>query len=99
LKSALEERQKEIEIHKDILKAQIKNASEEKSSAKAELRERTNKIEKLKRKYEISITKFAAEEGDQTHSQAYYVIKAAQVREEYKDYYSEEKNCKEQEMI
>jgi UDP-glucose:O-linked fucose beta-1,3-glucosyltransferase len=79
---ALEERSKEVDIHKDMLRIQIKNAEEERHSATTELRDRTSKVEKLKRRYEILMTQFAPEEGEEDHSQAYYVIKAAQKREE-----------------
>jgi coiled-coil domain-containing protein 39 len=78
----LEERSKEVDIHKDILRVQLKNAEEERHSASTELRDRTGKVEKLKRRYEILMTQFATEDGDEDHSQAYYVIKAAQKREE-----------------
>jgi coiled-coil domain-containing protein 39 len=81
LQLALEERTKEIEIHNDMLRVQLKNAEEERHSANAELRDRIGKVEKLRRRYEILMTQFAPEEGEEEHSQAYYVIKAAQERE------------------
>lgn len=40
------------------------------------------KVEKLKKRYEILMTQFAPEDDQEDHSQAYYVIKAAQRREE-----------------
>lgn len=92
---ALEERGKEIGIHKEMLRVQIKNAEEERYSACAELRDRVGKVEKLKRRYEILMSQFAPSSGDEAgassgveegadgdHSQAYYVIRAAQQREE-----------------
>ncbi|KAL5037279.1 hypothetical protein BDV3_006797 [Batrachochytrium dendrobatidis] len=82
LQLALEERGKEIDIHKDMLCIQIKNAEEERHSAAAELRERVGKVEKLKKRFEILVTQFAPEEDQEDHSQAFYVIKAAQEREE-----------------
>ncbi|KAJ3349807.1 Coiled-coil domain-containing protein 39 [Kappamyces sp. JEL0680] len=82
LNLALEERSKEIHIHKDMLRVQIKNAEDERHSATTELRDRVGKVEKLKRRYEILMTQFAPEDGEEDHSQAYYVIKAAQKREE-----------------
>ncbi len=82
LNLALEERTKEIDIHKDMLRVQIKNAEEERHSATTELRDRVGKVEKLKRRYEILMTQFAPEDGEEDHSQAFYVIKAAQKREE-----------------
>ncbi|KAJ1334667.1 hypothetical protein BSLG_007822 [Batrachochytrium salamandrivorans] len=82
LQLALEERSKEIEIHKDMLRLQIKNAEEERHSAAGELRERVGKVERLKKHFEIIMTQFSPEEGQEDHSQAYYVIRAAQQREE-----------------
>jgi UDP-glucose:O-linked fucose beta-1,3-glucosyltransferase len=82
LQLALEARTKEIEIHKDILRIQIKGLDEERHSASSELRNRLSKIDKLKKRYEILITQFAPEEGEEQVSQTYYVIKAAQKREE-----------------
>jgi UDP-glucose:O-linked fucose beta-1,3-glucosyltransferase len=79
LQLALEERTKEIEIHKEMLRAHIKTAEEERYSANAELRDRLNKIEKLKRKYEIIMTQLPSEEGNEERTQAYYIIKASQV--------------------
>ncbi|KAI9358333.1 hypothetical protein DFJ73DRAFT_957800 [Zopfochytrium polystomum] len=85
---ALEERTKEIAIHNDMLRLQVKNAEEERHSASAELREQLGKVDKLRRRYEILMTQFApAEDGGgeegagEEHSQAYYVIRAAQERE------------------
>lgn len=82
LNLALDERTKEIEIHKDMLRVQLKNAEEERHSATTELRDRVGKVEKLKRRYEILMTQFAPEDGEEDHSQAFFVIKAAQKREE-----------------
>jgi coiled-coil domain-containing protein 39 len=82
LELALQERNKEIDIHKDILRIHLKSAEEERHSAASELRERVGKVEKLKKRYEILMTQFAPEDDQEDHSQAYYVIKAAQRREE-----------------
>jgi UDP-glucose:O-linked fucose beta-1,3-glucosyltransferase len=79
---ALEERTKEIEIHKNMLRIQIKNAEDERHSAATELRDRTGKVDKLKGRYGILMTQFAPEDGEDEHTQAYYVIQAAQKREE-----------------
>lgn len=49
----------------------------------AELHERISKIDKLRKRYEIlSVSMAPPEEDGEEHSQAYYVIKAAQEREE-----------------
>lgn len=79
LQLALEERTKEIEIHKDMLKAHIKTTEEERYSAVAELRDRLSKVDKLKRKYEIIMTHLGSDDGEE-HTQAYFLIKASQVR-------------------
>ncbi|KAJ1562136.1 Coiled-coil domain-containing protein 39 [Cladochytrium tenue] len=85
LRLALEERAKEISLHNDMLRLQIKNAEDERHSAQAELRDRQARVDRLRRRYEILMTQFAAPEDaaeDATeHSQAYYVIRAAQQRE------------------
>ena len=85
LSLALEERNKEISIQKDILRVQLKNAEEERSSAAAELRDRIRKVENMKKRYEILIAQFNSvddEDGDEERSQAYYIIKASQRKEE-----------------
>lgn len=90
LRLALEERTKEMSIHKDMLKVQSKNAEEERQSACVELRDRVKKVETLKRRYELLMSQFdnTADEDDgmgnasDDHSQAYYVIRASQKREE-----------------
>ena len=82
LELALQERNKEIEIHKDILRVHLKSAEDERHSASAELRDRVTKVEKLKTKYEILMTQFTPEDDEEEHTQAYYVIKASQKREQ-----------------
>ena len=82
LELLLEERTKEIDIHRDILKFQMKAAEEERYNVYNELRDRVSKVEKLKRRYEILMSQFSSgETGEEDKSQAYYVVKAAQDRE------------------
>ncbi|ORX54759.1 hypothetical protein BCR36DRAFT_581646 [Piromyces finnis] len=80
LQYALEERNNEINVHREMLELQVKEAEDERHIANTEYHERLNKLDKLKKRYEILITHFPNDEEE--HSQAYYVIKAAQEREE-----------------
>ncbi len=74
---SMEERKSEISVHKDVLKAQYKTLNDEKHKLITDLRDRENKVEKLKARFEI-----VPRGDDEGHSQAYFVIKAAQKREE-----------------
>jgi len=60
-----------------MLELQVKEAEEERHAANTEYHERLNKLDKLKKRYEILVTHFPNDEEE--HSQAYYVIRAAQV--------------------
>lgn len=82
LETAMKERRHEIDIHTEMLTAQLKAGNEEKSQISLELHERIAKIDKLRKRYEILMVSMAPPEGEEEHSQAYYVIKAAQDKEE-----------------
>ncbi|GFO22705.1 coiled-coil domain-containing protein 39 [Plakobranchus ocellatus] len=82
LDTAMKERHQEINIHKEMLTAQVKATDEERQQISAELHERISKIDKLKKRYEILMVSMAPPEGEEEKSQAYYVIKAAQEKEE-----------------
>jgi len=85
LEMSMQEREKEISVHKDVLKAEFKAAEEERHKIAVELSERLNKVKNLKIKYEALVQKKQSSDGMEDindHSQAYYVIKAAQEREE-----------------
>jgi len=86
LETSMKERSREIAIHMDMLKAQAKAAEEEKQTISAELHERISKIDKLRKRYEILMVSMAPPEGEEEKSQAYYVIKAAQEKEELQRY-------------
>merc|ERR1719343_1337859 len=78
----MEEREKEIEVHTEVLKAQLRGAEDERHKAAIELAERKQKIYTLKSKYDNVANKVKKEDGEEQHSQAHYVIKAAQEKEE-----------------
>jgi chromosome segregation ATPase len=66
-----------------VLLAEQKAIEDERHRIAIELAERRNKVKNLRIKYESLVQKaHGSEDGETEHSQAYYVIKASQEREE-----------------
>ena len=90
LEMSMKEREEEIQVHKDILVSELKAAEEERHKVAKELQKRKVKVKNLRLKYEGLVQKNKSSSEDQEsvgeHSQAYYVIKAAQDREELQRY-------------
>ena len=84
LETGMKERFGEIDIHQDLLKTQLRSNNEELQTVSCELKDRMAKVEKLKKRYDITMVSMAPPEGtpQEENSQAYYVIKAAQEKEE-----------------
>ncbi|EGR29742.1 hypothetical protein IMG5_149250 [Ichthyophthirius multifiliis] len=86
IEMSMQEREKEIQVHKDVLMTEHKSSEEERHKIAVELAERKNKVKNLKIKYESLVQRNQGANGQidnvHEHSQAYYVIKAAQEREE-----------------
>ncbi|CAF1004535.1 unnamed protein product [Adineta steineri] len=84
LQTAIKERRSEIAIHQSTLRQQLRDEEGRKGEVSAQLHDRIAKIEKLKKRYEIVNISMAPPEGSQEEetSQTYYVIKAAQEKEE-----------------
>lgn len=84
LQMSMQQREKEIQVHKDILLAEFKAAEDQRHKIAIELAERTNKVKNLRVKYEALVQKShgGSNQSVAEHSQAYYVIKAAQEREQ-----------------
>uniref|UniRef100_A0A8C3X187 Coiled-coil domain-containing protein 39 n=1 Tax=Catagonus wagneri TaxID=51154 RepID=A0A8C3X187_9CETA len=82
LHTAMEERTEEIKVHKTMLVSQIRYVDQERQNVSAEFHERLSKIDKLKNRYEILTVVMLPPEGEEEKTQAYYVIKAAQEKEE-----------------
>lgn len=83
---SMEEREKEIQVHKDILLSESKAAEQERSKVACELQARKIRVKNLRIKYEGLIQRNQSSSGEKDnpgdHSQAYYVIKASQEKEE-----------------
>jgi hypothetical protein len=57
LEMSMEEREKEIQVHKDILQSELKAAEEERHKVAVELQQRKNKVKNLNIKYEGLVQK------------------------------------------
>lgn len=81
LEMSMEEREKEINVHKDILESEKQAAEEERHKVAYELQMRQQKVKNLRIKYEglCQRNKSSSDdvEADGEHTQAYFVIKAA----------------------
>ncbi|XP_074860786.1 coiled-coil domain-containing protein 39 [Carettochelys insculpta] len=82
LNTAMEERTEEIKVHKAMIESQIRFVEQERQSVSAEFQDRLSKIEKLRCRYEILTTVMMPPEGEEERTQTYYVIKAAQEKED-----------------
>ena len=86
LEMSMEEREKEINVHKDILESEKQAAEEERHKVAYELQMRQQKVKNLRIKYEGLCQRNKSSSGDVEadgeHTQAYFVIKAAQEKEE-----------------
>lgn len=83
MQMGLEERKHETDVHAEILRASLKTAQEDMHRATLEVKERQLRTTRLQSKYEVMVGKrnMGGGDGDDgDHSQAYFVIKAAQVR-------------------
>lgn len=85
LKKSMEERKKEIGMHRELQRATNKALEEERHKVSVELAERESRVKKLQAKFETlcKMSGYGSEDANgEERSQAYFVIKAAQRREE-----------------
>lgn len=82
LKSAMDERFDEIKVHKTLLTSQLRSVNEALATVTSDLSERNTRISQLNKKHDIVMFSMKGAEGEEEHSQAYLIVKAAQEREE-----------------
>lgn len=84
LELGLSEREKEVEVHRGVLLAEFKAAEQEKHKIAVELSNIKSIVSNNKIKYESLVQKKVGSNGVNIyeHSQAYYMIKAGQEKEE-----------------
>ncbi|NXY45981.1 CCD39 protein, partial [Ceuthmochares aereus] len=82
LEKAIAERTEEIKIHNAMLDSQIRLVNQERQRLSFEIQERLSKIDKLTCRYEILTIAMMPPEGEEEKALTYYVIKAAQEKEE-----------------
>lgn len=82
LELSMKEREKEVQLHQDVQRAEHKAAEEGRHNLSMDLKERQIKVDKLINKYETIAGRLNGGDDGEEHSQAYYIIKSAQEREE-----------------
>lgn len=78
----MSQREKEVSLHQTVLQTELKLAEQERHKTTVELADRKNKVKNLQIKYQALIQSKQGNVDMFEHSQAYYIIKAAQEKEE-----------------
>ena len=82
LETVMTQREKEVTLHQSVLQAEYKLAEQERHRTAIELADRRNKVKNLQIKYQSLIQSKQGSVDIYEHSQAYYIIKSAQEKEE-----------------
>ncbi|XP_036400174.1 coiled-coil domain-containing protein 39-like [Megalops cyprinoides] len=101
METSMKEKEMEINFNRDLLQAQIRIANQENQSLSAEMNEKLCKLEKMRKKCESITLPVISSEREGGKSLEYYMIQAAQEREELKSKADEldKKVCKKQTEI
>lgn len=77
----MKQREREIDLHTEVQRAEKKVAEEARHKLTVDLNERQLRVEKLKAKFDAIAGK-TRKEGEEEKTQAYYIIQAAQEKQE-----------------
>ncbi|XP_064192423.1 coiled-coil domain-containing protein 39-like [Anguilla rostrata] len=84
LEAAMKEKELEVDFNRDVLQTQVKISSQETQRLRMGMNENLSRIDKMKTKYETIAVPIMSADGEGERSLEYYMVQAAQEREELK---------------